>query len=65
MKKQMIAAVVTIAGMGLGLAAWLIFREKRNVQSDTPHVRTHHLTNAFANAKKHAKVQGLQTLKPA
>ena len=64
MKKQMIAAAATLAGAGLGLAAWLIFRKKRNAgKNEMPHTNTHHLTNTFANAKKHAKLQSLPTLK--
>ena len=64
MKKQMIVAAATVAGAGLGLALWRVFRKKRNTgQSEMPPTNTHHLTNTFANAKKHAKLQSLPTLK--
>jgi hypothetical protein len=64
MKKQMIVAAATVAGAGIGLALWRMFRKKRNAgENGMPHTNTHHLTNTFANAKKHAKLQSLPTLK--
>ena len=57
MKKQLIIAIVT----GAAILAWFAIRKKNRSNSNLqpelktkPVHKTHHLTNVFANAKKHA-----------
>lgn len=66
MKKEMIVTAASIAAAGLGLAGWLIFRKRRNANKNGElYQPSHHLTDVFAKAKKHANLENLPTFKPA